>query len=207
MKVRFKAVALRSNADELPLIARFCRERTHDYFRFDAMLHLRYDRDEARNALIREERLPPGRIAALDRDDEERWRTLQRTLDDIPVAPDADDPGRLFRCGVRNGNFAVSYDGVYRPCASLWHPDYTSDLRLVSVAEAWRIAATRIEAAHTDDAGFRAACGSCSIGNLCLGCPAHLDLETRHLDEVVPYFCAVARARAELLGIDAGPCC
>jgi radical SAM protein with 4Fe4S-binding SPASM domain len=202
VKVRFKAVALRSNVDELPEIARFCRERTRDYFRFDAMLHLRYDRDEARNALIREERLPPERIAALDREDEERWATLERTRDAIAVAPDAEDRGRLFRCGVRSGNFAVSHDGVYRPCASLWHPDYTSDLRRVSVAEAWRKGAASIAAARTDDPGFRETCGSCSIGNLCLGCPAHLDLETQHLDGVVPYFCAVAMARAALLGID-----
>ena len=202
IKVRFKAMALRSNVDELPEIARFCRERTRDYFRFDAMLHLRYDRDETRNAMIREERLSPAQIAELDREDEERWASLEKSRDTIVVEAEQSAADHLFRCGVRSGSFAVSYDGVYRPCASLWHPAYTSDLRETSVADAWRKGVELIDAARTDDAGFRAACGSCTIGNLCLGCPAHLDLETKRLDGAVPYFCEVAYARAALLGVD-----
>ena len=35
VKVRLKAMALRANVHELPEIARFCRARTKDYFRFD----------------------------------------------------------------------------------------------------------------------------------------------------------------------------
>ena len=62
--VRLKAMALRSNAHELPAIARFCRERTKDYFRFDPLLHLRYDGDPRRNAEIRAERLSPEEIVA-----------------------------------------------------------------------------------------------------------------------------------------------
>ena len=33
--VRLKAMALKSNKDELEAIAEFCRERTSDFFRFD----------------------------------------------------------------------------------------------------------------------------------------------------------------------------
>ena len=162
-------MALRSNVDELPEIARFCRERTRDYFRFDAMLHLRYDRDETRNAMIREERLSPARIAELDREDEERWASLEKSRDTIVVEAEQSAADHLFRCGVRSGEFAVSYDGVYRPCASLWHPAYTSDLRETSVADAWRKGVELIDAARTDDAGFRAACGSCRSGTCASG--------------------------------------
>jgi MoaA/NifB/PqqE/SkfB family radical SAM enzyme len=56
VKVRLKAMALRSNLHEFPAIAAFCRARTKDYFRFDPFLHLRYDGDEVRNAEIRAER-------------------------------------------------------------------------------------------------------------------------------------------------------
>ena len=45
--VRLKAMALRANVHELPEIARFCRARTSDYFRFDPHLHLRFDNDAA----------------------------------------------------------------------------------------------------------------------------------------------------------------
>ena len=204
VRVRFKAVALQSNVDELPQIAEFCRLHTCDYFRFDAMLHLRYDGDEARNALIRAERLSPERIAFLDREDSERWAALEKSRDRY-VVPPSDDPGRLFRCGVLRGNFAISPEGIYRPCSSLWAPGFTSDLRRTSLKDARRRGVGAIAAARTGDPAFAAACGACQIGNLCLGCPAHFHLETNHLDAVVPYFCAVAHARAATIGIEPGP--
>ncbi len=61
VRVRFKAMALRSNIHEMPEIARFCRDKTKDYFRFDPFLHLRFDGDPARNDDIRSERLSPKR--------------------------------------------------------------------------------------------------------------------------------------------------
>ena len=67
VKVRLKAMALRSNLHEMPEIARFCREKTKDYFRLDPFLHLRYDRNARRNEEIRSERLSPEEIAALER--------------------------------------------------------------------------------------------------------------------------------------------
>ena len=65
-------MALRSNVHELPEIARFCRQYTCDYFRFDPLLHLRYDGDPQRNAEIKLERLSPEEIVAIEQADEER---------------------------------------------------------------------------------------------------------------------------------------
>ena len=65
LKVRLKAMMLRSNVHEHPEIARFCREKTRDYFRFDPFLHLRYDGDPTRNMEIKSERLSPEEIVAL----------------------------------------------------------------------------------------------------------------------------------------------
>ena len=53
IKVRLKAMALRSNVAELPQIANFCMEHTKDYFRFDPFLHLRFDQDPLRNKVAR----------------------------------------------------------------------------------------------------------------------------------------------------------
>ncbi len=72
IKVRLKAMALRSNLHEIPEIARFCRERTKDYFRFDPFLHLRVDGDPARNEEIKSERLSPEEIVALENSDGEK---------------------------------------------------------------------------------------------------------------------------------------
>ena len=61
IKIRLKAMAIRSNFHELQSIAAFCRNHTKDYFRFDPQLHLRFDRNEDRNILIKSERLTPRR--------------------------------------------------------------------------------------------------------------------------------------------------
>jgi MoaA/NifB/PqqE/SkfB family radical SAM enzyme len=72
IKVRFKAMALRSNVHELSEIARFCRQRTRDYFRFDPFLHLRFDGNKKRNSEIKRERLSPEDIVDLEKNDHER---------------------------------------------------------------------------------------------------------------------------------------
>ncbi len=80
VKVRLKAMALRSNVHELPAIAAFCRQHTSDYFRFDPLLHLRYDGDPRRNAEIMLERLAPEEIVAIEQADEERSDGLAEKL-------------------------------------------------------------------------------------------------------------------------------
>ena len=77
VKVRLKAMALRSNAGELAAIAKFCRARTKDYFRFDPFLHYRFDRDARRNAEIEAERLSATEVVALERADRERSRVME----------------------------------------------------------------------------------------------------------------------------------
>ena len=130
LKVRFKAMALRSNVHELPDIARFCRERTKDYFRFDPLLHLRFDGDPVRNEEITSERLTPEEIVALEKADPERFRAMIEGCDSF-IHPQAAHVGcdYLFHCGAGNGDFNVGYDGVFRLCSSLHHPDCTYDLR------------------------------------------------------------------------------
>ena len=78
VKVRLKAMALHSNVHELEHISAFCRERTKDYYRFDPLLHLRFDGDEERNEWIRAERLTPEEVVAVERADEERFGALEK---------------------------------------------------------------------------------------------------------------------------------
>jgi MoaA/NifB/PqqE/SkfB family radical SAM enzyme len=76
IKVRLKAMALRSNLHEIDEIARFCRERTRDYYRFDPFLQLRFDGDAGRNEEIQSERLTPEEIVDLEKSDEERFQSF-----------------------------------------------------------------------------------------------------------------------------------
>ena len=200
VRVRLKAMALRSNVHELPAIASFCRQHTMDTFRFDPLLHLRYDGDPQRNEEIRAERLSPQEIVAIEQADEPRARSMQEGCDKLiwqhpPVA----NCDHLFQCGAGNISFCVGYDGLFRLCSSLCHPDCVSDLRQTALAKAWLELVPRVREMRSTSREFLDKCRRCRIPNLCMWCPAHAYLETGQLDAPVPYFCEVAHARAEAL--------
>ena len=197
VRVRLKAMALRSNFHELPAIAAFCRTHTKDYFRFDPQLHLRFDRDEKRNADIRAERLTPEEIVALERADEARFSALQKGCNTL-INEDFTHIGcdHLFHCGAGNGSFNVSYDGRFRLCSSLWAPETMYDLRQGSLSEAWGQLVPKVRDLRSPRREFLERCRRCPIVNLCLWCPAHSWLETGELDTPIDYFCQVAHARA-----------
>ncbi|MCX6688349.1 MAG: radical SAM protein [Methanoregula sp.] len=201
VRVRLKAMALRSNHHELAKISEFCRAHTKDYYRFDPLLHLRFDRDAARNAEIIAQRLTPEEIVAIERADSERFGALQKGCDKLineefcHMACD-----HLFHCGAGNGSFSVSYDGKFRLCSSLWAPETMYDLRTGTLKEAWEHTVPRVRELRSKNPEFLSTCRKCPIINLCLWCPAHAYLESGAMDTHVDYFCRVAHARAAALG-------
>lgn len=205
IKARLKAMALRSNVSELPAIAAFCRQHTMDYFRFDPMLHLRFDSNPARNAEIKSERLNADEIVAIEQADTERSAALKKNCDQL-IFPDGEHRNchHLFRCGAGNSSFAVSHDGYFRLCSSLWHPECMYDLKKGTLAEAWNMLVPHVRALTSSDSEFLEKCRSCPIINLCLWCPAHAHLENGRLDAWSEYFCQVAHARALAIGKSAG---
>ncbi|TAM38438.1 radical SAM protein [bacterium] len=200
IKVRFKAMALLSNVRELPLIAKFCRERTKDYFRFDPFLHLRFDSNALRNKEIISERLSPEEIVRIEQQDPERSRELEKNCGKL-INPKFAHFGcnHLFHCATGNSNFAVSYDGYFRLCSLLWHPECIYDLKKGELKEAWESFALRVRDMRSNNEEFLNNCRKCTIINLCMWCPAYSCLETAELDKPVEYFCKVAHAREESL--------
>jgi radical SAM additional 4Fe4S-binding domain len=201
LKVRLKAVALRSNFKELPQIAQFCRERTKDYFRFDPLLHLRLDCNSVRNEKIKSERLTPKEIVAIEIADSERFNSLEKSCDKL-INPKFSGvtSNKLFHCGTGNGNFVIGFDGNLRLCMSLQHPDCIYNLREGSLIDAWQNFIPKIRDMRSEKEEFLNTCRSCPIINLCLWCPAHAYLETGEMDSWVEYFCQVAHERAKALG-------
>ena len=199
-------MALRGNLHEMDAIADFCRERTKDYFRFDPVLHLRYDRDPIRNAEIIAERLSPEEIVALERSDPDRFESLQNGCDEL-ILPDLthNDCDHLFHCGAGNGSINISYDGKFRLCSSLWAPETTYDLRNGSLTKAWKELIPKVRDMRSQNVEFLNSCRKCELVNLCLWCPAHAYLETGEMDGQTPYFCQVAHARAKMLRGDTEP--
>ena len=203
VRVRLKTMAIRSNLHEQPAIAAFCRARTSDYFRFDPQLHLRVDRDPARNAEIRAERLTPEQIVALEAADAQRSTALRKECDSLIDERFAHRRcDHLFHCGAGNGSFSVSFDGRFRLCPSLWAEGTTYDLRNGTLAEAWNDFVPRVRDLRSTCQTFLETCQKCPLVNLCLWCPAHADLETGRLDGPTPYFCEVAHRRAKSLQQD-----
>ena len=200
IKVRFKAMAMRSNVHELPQIAEFCRQRTKDYFRFDPFLHLRFDGNPKRNEEIKSERLLPEEIVAIEQADSERFQALEKACDKL-ISPDSDhvNCNHLFSCGAGNGSFTLSYDGFFRLCSSLWHPECVYDLKKGTLLDAWNNFIPKVRDMRSNRRDFLKKCRVCPIINLCIWCPAHSHLETGELDKPVDYFCEVAHARAESL--------
>ncbi|MFC1857287.1 radical SAM protein [Thermodesulfobacteriota bacterium] len=198
IKLHLKAMALRSNFHELPEIARFCKERTRDYFRFDPFLHLRFDGNHIRNEEIKSERLSPETIVYLERSDPERWEALRKGCDKLIITefPYA-DCNHLFHCGAGNGNFIVSYDGLFRLCSSLWHPGCVYNLKKGSLADFWHDFIPRVQDMKSNRQEFLGKCRICRFINFCMWCPAHAHLETEEMDAPVDYFCRLAHARAE----------
>jgi radical SAM protein with 4Fe4S-binding SPASM domain len=200
IKVRLKAMALRSNVNELNAIAAFCRKYTKDYFRFDLLLHLRYDANPKRNREIDGERLLPAEIAAIEQGDEERASALEKGCDKFIIPEFANYRcDHLFHCGAGINSFVVSYNGTFRLCADLWHPECIYDLRNGRLAQAWAELVPRVRELRSADPEFLHRCRRCTIFNLCLWCPAHAHLETGKLDGFSPYFCSVAQARARAI--------
>jgi len=206
LNVQLKAMALRSNLHEQPAIARFCRERVKDDFRFDPFLHLRYDGDPTRNAEIKAERLSPEEIVALEQSDHERFQALEKACDTL-IVPQLMHAAStyLLRCGAGTASFSLNHDGLFRLCPSLWHPDCVYDLKQGNLTDAWRNFVPQVRAMRSKKIEFLKTCQVCPLINLCMWCPAHTYLETGELDAPVPYFCQVAHARAEALSTSRGP--
>ncbi|MBN1479898.1 radical SAM protein [candidate division KSB1 bacterium] len=199
LKFRLKAMALQSNLHEMQDIAVFCREYTKDYFRYDANLHLRFDRHATRNKDIKSERLTPEQIVELEKHDPERFGALEEHCSKyVNTEFEHVQSNIVFGCGIASGgSVVIGYDGMLRLCSSLYHPDYMFDLRNGTIKQAIEMLVPKVKALTSDRESFLGNCRSCALVNLCQWCPADAYLETGALDEPVPHFCRVAHSRAE----------
>ncbi len=200
VRIRLKAMAIQSNLHEQDAIADFCRTYTKDFYRFDPQLHLRFDGSPERNKDIISERLMPEQIIALEQADKERMQVMQKNCDTL-INDEFTHFGcnHLFHCGAGSVSFNVSYDGRFRLCSSLWAPPTLYDLKKGSLADAWNNFVPQVRDMRSNRQEFLKSCRVCPLVNLCLWCPAHAHLETGELDGATPYFCAVAKLRAQIL--------
>ncbi len=196
--VRLKSVLMQSNVHEHAEIARFCRQYTKDYYRFDPYLNLRFDRDPVRNQGILAERLTAEQIVTVERADPERIKALCKGADALTGEHSTGfQCDQRFQCGAGQDGFTVGADGLLRLCSSLWADGTTYDLRGGSVADAWNRFIPQIRNQRSTNTTILDTCHVCPMVNLCMWCPANAHLETGDADAFVPGFCALAHKRAE----------
>ena len=197
LPVRLKATLCRSNADELPAIAEFCRRLGAGQFRFDPVLHLRHDGDVARNREIAGERLTPQEIARLEASDPEKLAARERQCSALLASTAGPPPVHdLFFCGGGINSFSVTWDGRFALCGSLSQPEYTVDLREWTVADAWTKFLPGLRATPSRDSEFTRECGGCALLYMCRQCPATAQAEHGRIDARCAYFCEVTKAVA-----------
>ncbi len=200
LKVRLKAMALRSNINEFPSIFSFCEKKTKDFFRFDPFLHLRYDGNERKNYDIISERLSVAEIVALEKSDPKRLKILKKNCDKIKFLKGKHvTSGYLFQCGAGRENFSLSYNGTVRLCSGLNHPSCVYDLKTGSLKDAWYKFIPKVREMSSNDSKFLKTCYVCPLVNFCMYCPAICHLETGKMDQHSEYFCCLAKSRVESL--------
>jgi radical SAM protein with 4Fe4S-binding SPASM domain len=198
--VSLKAMAIQSNKGEFEEIARFCREKSNAPFRFDPLLHLRLDGDPKRNQEIRNQRLTPKEITVFEQQDTIRFQAMKKGCDNLIHTPfEGNGEPFIFRCGTGLSECTIGYDGTFRLCSSLMHPDCVFDLNKGRLAEALTEFVPVVRDMRSVSRDFLKNCRKCPIVNLCHWCPAHAFLEVGRLDSPVNYFCDVANARKENL--------
>jgi radical SAM protein with 4Fe4S-binding SPASM domain len=111
-----------------------------------------------------------------------------------------DECDDLFRCGAGNDLFCVGYDGTFRLCNTLWHPNTTYRLSQGALRKAWEEWAPRVRSGRGTNSAFLDRCRRCAIADLCIRCRARGALETGSMDDWVEYFRALAHAREAALG-------
>jgi len=200
-----KAMALRSNVNELEAMRDFCKPITNGPFRFDPFLHLRLRPDGKRNRQIKNERLSPEEIVRIELADKERKNgLLKKICEEKKRGEEAghfDDDNHLFYCGAGKTSFTIDPYGFFKLCSSLSHPDCVYDLRKGSLKEAWKKFVPQVRSMRTEDEECRKRCLRCPLINLCMWCPATAYLECGQLDGWVEDFCQIAHARAKALGL------
>ncbi len=196
IKVRLKAMAMRSNLHEMRQIINFCRKYTCDYFKFDPFLQLHFNRNSAKNRLIKSERLNAGEIIFLEGSDKQRLSAM-KIAEHCLIDPEFKKVkcDHLFHCGSGKGNALVSYDGMVRPCFSLFHPDYRFSIKEYTLKHIYKKLFPIVLDRRSSRREFISSCQKCELRNLCQWCPGQAYLESGELDLPVEYLCKIAHVR------------
>lgn len=181
--LKLKAMVLKPNAHELPLMRRIAADLGLE-FSYDLEVQPRIDGSQAPCAV----RLAPEEIVAVELADAARcaeWVTFLATERGRADERPGDD---LFLCGAGLTSFNVDPRGQLTMC--LLHRKPGFDLRRGSFQEGWDDFLARVR-----DRKRSQTVHACGGEHTCNSCPGWSQLETGDEETPVDYACAVAHAR------------
>lgn len=162
------------------------------------LFDLRLRRDGAKNDLIRSLRIGPEEFLGISARGGpavlEEWIAL--ALEFSEACGD-----RLFDCLAAGGAGSVDAYGIFQCCLGLRHPETVYDLGGGSLREAMTVFLPKVRALRAVDRDYLERCGRCRLKGLCHQCPAKSWAEHGTLDTPVDYFCGIAHAQAEAIGL------
>jgi radical SAM protein with 4Fe4S-binding SPASM domain len=109
--------------------------------------------------------------------------------------------GFLFSCGAGVRGGCIDAYGHFQPCMMLRHPATVYDLRKGSLKDAMKNFFPKVRQMKSKNPQYLARCGNCFLNGFCEQCPAKSWMEHGTLDTPVEYFCELAHAQAEYLGL------
>jgi radical SAM protein with 4Fe4S-binding SPASM domain len=172
------------NKEELWDVKRYAEGLGLDY-RFDAVLHARYDGSKTPH----EVRLSPEEVVQLDLADEERSRRLKELCERSWGAPTTDN---LYLCGAGQHMFHIDSCGLLSPC--MISRAHTYDLRQGSFSQGWRDYLLSVRSLQVQRA---VRCRTCEEKSLCSQCPATSYLEEGDPESPIGFACELSHLRAE----------
>jgi radical SAM protein with 4Fe4S-binding SPASM domain len=111
-------------------------------------------------------------------------------------------PGdKLFSCGAGKGGACADAYGKLQLCMMLRHPDTVFDLKKQSLKVIMTECFTDIQKMKAKNPRYLERCAKCFLKGLCEQCPAKSWMEDGTLDAPVEYFCDIAHAQAEYVGL------
>jgi radical SAM protein with 4Fe4S-binding SPASM domain len=193
LHVTLKAIAMRSNAREVPAMASFAAGLGLD-FRLDAVISPRID--GGRKPLA--ERLTPAEVAAIEtatNDSKLEWEEFCAVRNGIKPATDD-----LYQCGAGLANFVLDPYGRLHLCELSRTLGW--DVLAHGFAKGWfeGIPERRAQKRQHNDG-----CGSCNAHGACSNCVGMAELERLAPEDGNPYFCHITDERGKLLFGDQRP--
>ena len=107
----------------------------------------------------------------------------------------------IFSCGAGKGSGCVDAYGYFQLCMLLRHPATVYNLKNGSLNDAITKFSPKVRTMKATDTEYLKHCARCFLKGLCDQCPAKSWIEHGTLDTPVKYYCEIAHAQAEFLGL------